>query len=258
MAMSPHPAVQAVIDLSAGAIGGMACVFSGQSLDTVKVKMQSFPSLYRGFLHCLVSTYRQVGIRGLYRGTTPALMANMGENSVLFMCYGFCQEMVRRVCGLDRSAALSSVWSVIKSIMKAEGPSGFFQGLTPTIAREVPGYFCFFGAYEFCRSVFSKRLQCSKDDIGGVPTMLSGGVGGACLWLVIYPMDCVKSRIQVMSMTQSQAGFYKTFTHIFRTEGVRALYSGLTPTMIRTFPANGALFLGYEASRKLMMSQFNS
>lgn len=39
--------------------------------------------------------------------------------------------------------------------------------------------------------------------------------------------------------------------------GVRALYSGLTPTMIRTFPANGALFLGYEASRKLMMKQFD-
>lgn len=40
--------------------------------------------------------------------------------------------------------------------------------------------------------------------------------------------------------------------------GVRALYSGLTPTMIRTFPANGALFLGYEASRKIMMAQFDS
>lgn len=38
---------------------------------------------------------------------------------------------------------------------------------------------------------------------------------------------------------------------------MRALYSGLTPTMIRTFPANGALFLGYEASRKLMMKQFD-
>lgn len=82
------------------------CVLSGQSLDTVKVKMQLFPSLYRGFRHCLVSTYRQVGIRGLYQGTTPALMANIGENSVLFMCYGFCQEMVRRACGLKRNTAL--------------------------------------------------------------------------------------------------------------------------------------------------------
>lgn len=40
--------------------------------------------------------------------------------------------------------------------------------------------------------------------------------------------------------------------------GITALYSGLKPTMIRAFPANGALFLAYEYSRKLMMSQFEA
>ncbi|XP_056091908.1 solute carrier family 25 member 15b [Rhinichthys klamathensis goyatoka] len=307
--MAPHPVVQAIIDLSAGAIGGTACVFSGQPLDTAKVKMQTFPTLYRGFVHCFVSTYKQVGLRGLYQGTSPALMANIAENSVLFMCYGFCQEVVRYISGQEKGAVLrqvlsvdmqkacagsvasifsslvlcptelvkcrlqamhemtssgkiaqsqNTVWSVIKSIVHNEGPAGFFQGLTPTIAREVPGYFCFFGAYELCRSLFAEYMHCAKDDLGVGPIVFSGGLGGACLWLVVYPMDCVKSRIQVMSMTSRQSGFFKTFMHIFRTEGVRALYSGLTPTMIRTFPANGALFLGYEASRKIMMAQFDS
>ncbi|XP_046876613.1 solute carrier family 25 member 15b [Hypomesus transpacificus] len=302
--MAPHPVVQAIIDLSAGAIGGTACVLSGQPLDTAKVKMQTFPSMYRGFVHCFMSTYRQVGLRGLYQGTTPALMANIAENSVLFMSYGFCQELVRLAAGLDSGAALSdvqkasagsvasifsslvlcptelvkcrlqamyemeasgkisggqnTVWSVVKSVMRTEGPSGFFLGLTTTIAREVPGYFCFFGAYELCRSSFADYMKCDKDDIGVAPVVFSGGFGGACLWLVVYPMDCVKSRIQVMSMTGRQAGFFKTMMTIARTEGVRALYSGLTPTMIRTFPANGALFLGYEVSRKIMMKQFDS
>lgn len=32
-------------------------------------------------------------------------------------------------------------------------------------------------------------------------------------------MDCVKSRIQVMSMTGKQAGFFKTFITITCTEG---------------------------------------
>ncbi|MEQ2296360.1 hypothetical protein AMECASPLE_024061 [Ameca splendens] len=141
--------------------------------------------------------------------------------------------------------------------MRNEGPQGFFQGLTTTIAREVPGYFCFFGAYELCRTGFADYMKCDKDDIGVAPIVFSGGFGGACLWLVVYPMDCVKSRIQVMSMMGKQAGFFKTFMTIARSEGVRALYSGLTPTMVRTFPANGALFLGYEASRKLMMKQFD-
>lgn len=302
--MAPHPVVQAIIDLSAGAVGGAACVFSGQPLDTAKVKMQTFPTMYRGFIHCIVSTYRQVGVRGLYQGTTPALMANIAENSVLFMSYGFCQQVIRFAAGLHSDAVLSdvqkacagsvasifsslvlcptelvkcrlqamyemeasgkiaksqnTVWSVVKTIMRTEGPVGFFNGLTTTIAREVPGYFCFFGAYELCRTAFAEHMNCDKDDIGVLPIVFSGGFGGGCLWLVVYPMDCVKSRIQVMSMTGKQAGFFKTLMTIARTEGVRALYSGLTPTMVRTFPANGALFLGYEASRKLMMKQFDN
>lgn len=150
------------------------------------------------------------------------------------------------------------MWSVVKTIMRTEGAAGFFNGLTTTIAREVPGYFCFFGAYELCRTAFAEHMKCEKDDIGVLPIVFSGGFGGGCLWLVVYPMDCVKSRIQVMSMTGKQAGFFKTLMTIARTEGVRALYSGLTPTMVRTFPANGALFLGYEASRKLMMKQFDN
>ncbi|KAM9498100.1 solute carrier family 25 member 15b isoform 2-T3 [Salvelinus alpinus] len=212
--MAPHPVVQAIIDLSAGAIGGTACVLSGQPLDTAKVKMQTFPSLYRGFVHCFSSIYKQVGLRGLYQGTSPALMANIAENSVLFMSYGFCQEVVRTMAGLGTEAPLSdmqkasagsvasifsslvlcptelvkcrlqamyemeasgkiakgqhTVWSVVKSVMKQNGPTGFFTGLTTTIAREVPGYFCFFGAYELCRTTFADNMKCSKEDIGHV------------------------------------------------------------------------------------------
>lgn len=47
---------------------------------------------------------------------------------------------------------------------------------------------------------------------------------------------------------------YRNPTFFFHA-GFGALYSGLTPTMIRTFPANGALFLAYEFSRKCMMDK---
>ncbi|KAJ3589927.1 hypothetical protein NHX12_010767 [Muraenolepis orangiensis] len=272
--------------------GGTACVLSGQPLDTAKVKMQTFPTMYRGFVHCVTSTYRQVGLRGLYRGTTPALVANIAENSVLFMSYGFCQQFVSFLAGKPKEAALSdvqkacagsvasifsslvlcptelvkcrlqamyemeasgkipkrqnTVWSVVRSVMWTEGPTGFFLGLTTTIAREIPGYFCFFGAYELCRSSFADYMKCKKDDIGVVPIMFCGGFGGACLWLVVYPMDCVKSP----GLLQDLHG------HHARRRCESALLWA-HPTMIRTFPANGALFLGYELSRKLMLKQFS-
>ncbi|KAJ0022262.1 hypothetical protein NQD34_009752 [Periophthalmus magnuspinnatus] len=295
-----HPMIQPIIDFSAGAIGGTACVLSGQPFDTTKVKMQTFPSLYRGFIHCFVATCRTGGLRALYKGTTPALVANITENAVLFLSYGRCQDVVRFLCGVDRGAELSdlqkasagslasifsataitptellkcrlqamhemeatgkiaaghksTMWTVARSVVKEHGPLGLFAGLSSTIVREIPGYFCFFGAYELCRSTFAQYMGTDKDGIGILPLMFSGGFGGACLWMVVFPIDCVKSRIQVYSLTGRQEGFMKTFRAIVRQEGVAALYSGLTPTMIRTFPANGALFWAYENSRKFMM-----
>ncbi|XP_037599381.1 mitochondrial ornithine transporter 1 isoform X3 [Cebus imitator] len=236
--------------------GGTACVLTGQPFDTMKVKMQTFPELYRGLTDCCLKTYSQVGFRGFYKGTSPALIANIAENSVLFMCYGFCQQVVRKVAGLDKQAKLSTVWSVIKSILRKDGPLGFYHGLSSTLLREVPGYFFFFGGYELSRSFFASGR--SKDELGPVPLMLSGGVGGICLWLAVYPVDCIKSRIQVLSMSGKQAGFIGTFINVVKNEGIMALYSGLKPTMIRAFPANGALFLAYEYSRKLMMSQLEA
>lgn len=134
----------------------------------------------------------------------------------------------------------------MKTVLKTNGPLGFYQGLTSTIVREIPGYFCFFGAYELCRTKFAQYMGTDKDNIGTVPSfptfccalvsvicyhkvssvfagmlplMFSGGFGGACLWLVVYPIDCVKSRIQVHSLTGKQAGFMKSFLGVIRTEG---------------------------------------
>ena len=66
-------------------IGGVALVYVSQPLDTVKVKMQTFPTLYKGMVECTISTFRKDGIvKGLYAGTIPAVIANVAENSVLF------------------------------------------------------------------------------------------------------------------------------------------------------------------------------
>ncbi|XP_069049567.1 mitochondrial ornithine transporter 1-like isoform X2 [Lepisosteus oculatus] len=260
--------------------------------------MQTFPTMYRGFVDCSLRTYRQDGLHGLYQGTMPALLANVAENAVLFACYGFCQQLTRRLFGLESVSKLSdlqnatagsiasvfsslvlcptelvkcrmqalhemkvagktslayrvSAWSIVRDIMKTDGPQGLFQGLTSTWLREVPGYFFFFGGYEISRTFFTKPGM-SKDELDAALLVVSGGIGGAFFWLAVYPIDSVKSRIQVLSMSGKQAGFLVSFINILRTEGVTALYCGLTPTVVRAFPSNGALFLAYELTRRAL------
>ena len=71
--------------------------------------------------------------------------------------------------------------------------------------------------------------------------LLSGGFGGSCLWIAVYPVACVKSRIQVLSMAGKQAGFMGTFVTVVRTEGKYASrsteYIGLqTETFTLQYP----------------------
>ncbi|XP_069129626.1 mitochondrial ornithine transporter 1-like [Argopecten irradians] len=294
--------VDASIDFIGGVNGGIANVIVGQSLDTVKVKMQTFPGLYQNAFDCFMKTFRQDGIRGLYAGTIPAMTANIAENSVLFMFYGLCQKVVMNIskkndvkdlhpvenaisgsgaaffcsfslcptelikCRLQAMREMATQgkleggmekmkigpWGLTKEILKQEGVPGMFKGLTSTMAREMPGYFFFFGGYEISRHYLTPPGK-TKDEIGVWRTVVSGGIGGVCLWTSIFPTDVVKSRIQVESTVGTKApSFYKTLMHIGRTEGIRALYNGLGPTVVRTFPSTGALFLTYETTKKVL------
>lgn len=286
----------AIIDLIGGSLGGVANVVVGQPLDTVKVKMQTFPTMYRGAMHCFLQTYKNDNIRGLYAGTVPSLAASIAENSVLFCAYGMCQKCVQFVVQKQKASELNALenafagflaaffsalslcptelvkcrlqamtemqalkgemgstlqigpLSLTRQILKEEGIQGLFRGLTATLVREMPGYFCFFGGYEVTRSLLTPPGK-TKDEIGLLRTIISGGVGGIALWIVIFPADVVKSRIQVAGSTEPMLSLTK---HIIKTEGVRALYSGLGPTLLRTFPSTGALFVAYEYSKKYL------
>jgi len=58
-----------------------------------------------------------------------------------------------------------SAWSLTRDILHEEGVVGLFRGLVPTFAREVPGYFFFFGGYEISRALLTPPGK-SKDDLG--------------------------------------------------------------------------------------------
>uniref|UniRef100_A0A1S4G8U7 Uncharacterized protein n=1 Tax=Anopheles gambiae TaxID=7165 RepID=A0A1S4G8U7_ANOGA len=282
-----------MIDFIAGTLGGVALVYVSQPMDTVKVKMQTFPGLYKGLVNCTLQTFRRDGIvRGLYAGTLPAVVANVAENSVLFAAYG-CQQAVGRLVHKPAVADLSALenatagflaaffssftlcptelikcklqalretagggkgrptissYALVSQILRTEGVPGMFRGLTSTFAREMPGYFFFFGGYEQTRALLARPGQ-SKDEIGPVRTMVAGAVGGVALWTVIFPADVIKSRIQVYSM---RASMTQVGLDIFRKEGALAFYNGLLPTIVRTIPATAVLFVVYEYTKKTL------
>jgi solute carrier family 25 ornithine transporter 2/15 len=115
-----------VIDFLAGAIGATTSVYVGQPLDTLKVKMQTFPHLYPNLALCFKETLRKEGVvRGLYAGTVPSLAANVAENSILFAFYGVCQRLVADAAGVNKIEDLSTFHN---------GTSGFLAAFFSSIA----------------------------------------------------------------------------------------------------------------------------
>jgi len=66
-------------------------------------------------------------------------------------------------------------------------------GMLATIVREVPSFGTYFVTYEmFCRWFTPEEVQlCSTAGL-----LLAGGLAGCSAWLISYPIDVVKSRIQ--------------------------------------------------------------
>ncbi|CAB3256585.1 unnamed protein product [Arctia plantaginis] len=257
-----------LIDFTAGSLGGVAVVYVGQPLDTVKVKMQTFPHLYnKGMLNCLKLTLKNDGvIRGLYAGVEKVeQLSTLGNASAGFLAAFFssftlcptelikCQLQAMREVNVQSSQTVKiTPLQLTQQIFRQYGIQGLFRGLVPTIMREMPGYFFFFGGYEGARELLKKPGQ-SKDDIGFVRTMIAGAVGGLVLWTVIFPSDVIKSRVQISNKSQK---FLTVGYEIIQKEGVLALYNGLKPTLVRTIPATAALFVVYEYSKKWMHESF--
>ncbi|KAJ2688718.1 Mitochondrial carrier protein ymc2 [Coemansia spiralis] len=66
--------MRAVKDCLAGSVGGIAQVFAGQPFDTVKVRLQTQPELYRGTIDAVRKTIQNDGFGGFYKGTTTPLV----------------------------------------------------------------------------------------------------------------------------------------------------------------------------------------
>ncbi|KAJ2001911.1 Mitochondrial carrier protein ymc2 [Coemansia thaxteri] len=66
--------MRAVKDCLAGSVGGVAQVFAGQPFDTVKVRLQTQPEMYRGMADAVRKTIQNDGFSGFYKGTTTPLV----------------------------------------------------------------------------------------------------------------------------------------------------------------------------------------
>ena len=148
----------------------------------------------------------------------------------------------------------------VKTILRKEGPFGLFKGFSATAMREVPSLGVYFTTYsimvDILESKYSNRSSTvSVENIEFRPStpvvLLSGGLAGSMSWMIVYPIDVIKSNMQspASDTHSSRLGLIATAKSLQQKYGWKIFTRGLGITVFRAFPVNASVFYFYELFR---------
>ncbi|XP_026732985.1 mitochondrial basic amino acids transporter-like [Trichoplusia ni] len=248
------------LDFVAGCIGGCAGIIAGHPLDTLKVHIQSG----RGSaLQCTKALLKGGTLSTAYRGVGAPLGGIAAVNAIVFGVYGNTRRALPNphalsthatagaAAGLLQSFACAPVelvktrqqlakpgdgmpsgaWAGARHIIRTGGFRALFRGLCVTIARDSPALAIYFSSYE----------AMTRGDQSVMKVFMGGGIAGALSWVVLYPVDVVKSRLQG-DLVGKYAGAWDCFVQSIRADGWRCMKRGIGAVTLRAFISNGACF----------------
>jgi solute carrier family 25 carnitine/acylcarnitine transporter 20/29 len=209
----------------AGLISGTSQVIAGHPFDTLKVNIQNnnlklftlnFKNLYQGISYPLVTNSITVSIQfGVY-----SKLKNNNFNEIISSAgAGFVTGFMSSP--IDR-------FKIKKQILAKDIYAKPFKGMSLTLLREVPANIIYFGTYNYLRN--------NKFNI-----LLSGGIAGFLSWLITYPIDVIKTRIQSDKYINIKSAIMK-----------KNFYKGLTPCLLRAIFVNSIGFYVYETTMKII------
>ncbi|KAJ6444397.1 carnitine/acyl carnitine carrier [Purpureocillium lavendulum] len=145
---------------------------------------------------------------------------------------------------------------VVRQLYREGGLRSVFRGSAATLARDGPGSAAYFAAYEYI-----KRAMSPRDPVTGKPTgelsltavTCAGAAAGVAMWIPVFPVDTVKSRLQTAEGHATLGGVVR---ELYAKGGYRAFFPGFGPALARAVPANAATFLGVELAHQAMTKAF--
>jgi hypothetical protein len=100
--------------------------------------------------------------------------------------------------------------TALRQLLATGGVPAVYRSLLPTAGRIIPGAAIWFAAQEKCTSL-------------GASPFVAGGMGGVAEWLVVMPVDTVKT---VVTVAPRGTSVHAVAAGIFKESGVRGFYRG--------------------------------
>lgn len=264
-------------DYIAGFVAGQFQTLIGHPLDTIKTNQQ-FKK--QSFFKTSSSILKNNGIKGFLKGLSTPLFVSCVGNGLLFGVNGFFKEQLKSKkyikdpinlsfaggaltgalmgfivtpfdaikCNVQLKNNKINSFHFLKELYKNNNLCLLGRGFYPTIIREITGFSLYFGSYEYTKSLFKTDSSFSL--------LFSGAIAGVMAWIINYPIDIIKTRIQTNKNNSMKEAFYdiknkSTKSNLKIFAPYKNFYVGLGPCLIRAILVNSVLFYVYETIKKL-------
>ena len=215
-----------------GVASGLSQVIVGYPLDTIKVRVQNktVPVIPSQYSH-------------LFRGITIPMFSTMFINGVVFGTYNnaLCKTNSPFLSG-SLSGLMATPFIFISDIYKtmyqvSNVPQFTFtyiktrKGLLTTTMREMLAFGSYFYTYDYLHN--KKKYN----------SLLSGGIAGMVNWTLTYPLDTLRNRQMIHSITMKEAFL------------MGDIWKGYSYCLLRAFLVNATGFYVYEYSKQKMLQE---
>lgn len=132
--------------------------------------------------------------------------------------------------------------TVVHNVVKNETLIGLWRGMAPSLSRTVPGI----GVY-FC-SLHWFRNKLGHNDPSPLESIFVGASARTISGISMLPFTVIKTRYE--SGLFKYKGVISALLTIYRLEGAKGLYSGLTATLMRDVPFSALYLMFYTEMKK--------
>jgi len=134
---------------------------------------------------------------------------------------------------LDKEKKYKGMFDCLRKVVKEEGPKALYKGLTPFVTHLTLKYALRFGLFEKIRVV----LNGGKTTASSNGQNFIAGLAVGCIeaTMIVTPFEVIKTRLQKQkgNVDLKYKGPIDVVVKVVREEGLRRLWSGNVPTVIR-------------------------
>ncbi len=141
-----------------------------------------------------------------------------------------------------------------------------YRGFGPNVMLESPGRGIYLFTYELVKMLLNQQQHVKETGAVNLPIhalydkhglhcdveerlstrMIAAAVAGCTSWTALYPLDVIKSRLQLDRQGLKYKGTLDCLVKTYKEGGMRSLYSGLGYTLLRAAPVAATILPIYE------------